>query len=276
MRVEMGEGIVSLVGPNGTGKTNFLEALYFALTGRSFRTGDRRDLIPFGGSFARAEAVVLDERRHRASPARVGQPRRGQAASARRQPGRAGDDRPPPSAGRRLLPRPAQPGQGPAGGAPRASRRLPRRPLARRARACGSATGRHWRNATHCSRASPPAHGAAAELDVWDATAGRGRRGADRRPRRGGGGARRALRVRGRGAGARGRRLDRVRAASAEPGSAEELREGLAERREADLRLGRSSWGPHLDELQISSGSEATVPAPLRLPGRAARPRFWP
>ena len=41
-------GITSLVGPNGAGKTNLLEALYFALTGRSFRTADRRELIPFG------------------------------------------------------------------------------------------------------------------------------------------------------------------------------------------------------------------------------------
>ena len=61
VRIELGPGIVSLIGPNGVGKTNFLEALYFALTGRSFRTSDRRDLIPFGGSLARAEAVVRDE-----------------------------------------------------------------------------------------------------------------------------------------------------------------------------------------------------------------------
>ena len=37
-----------------------LEALYFALTGRSFRTSDRRDLIPFGAPLARVEAVVRD------------------------------------------------------------------------------------------------------------------------------------------------------------------------------------------------------------------------
>ena len=61
LRLELDTGIVSLVGPNGAGKTNFLEALYFALTGRSFRTGDRRDLIPFGGSLARAEALVRGE-----------------------------------------------------------------------------------------------------------------------------------------------------------------------------------------------------------------------
>src|SRR3954447_20697716 len=61
VRIELPAGIVSVIGPNGTGKTNLVEALYFALTGRSFRTSDRRDLIPFGGSLARAEAWVRDE-----------------------------------------------------------------------------------------------------------------------------------------------------------------------------------------------------------------------
>ena len=60
VRVELEPGIVSLVGPNGAGKTNFVEALYFGLTGRSFRTSDRRDLIPFGESLARAEVAVRD------------------------------------------------------------------------------------------------------------------------------------------------------------------------------------------------------------------------
>src|SRR6201996_1716483 len=61
VRVELAPGIVSVIGPNGAGKTNLVEALYFALTGRSFRTSDRRDLIPFGGSLARAEATIHDE-----------------------------------------------------------------------------------------------------------------------------------------------------------------------------------------------------------------------
>jgi DNA replication and repair protein RecF len=34
-------------------------------------------------------------------------------------------------------------------------------------------------------------------------------------------------------------------------GEAEAIRAGLAERRAADLRLGRSSWGPHLDEIKL-------------------------
>src|SRR3954453_1243357 len=56
--VELGDGVTSIIGDNGTGKTNLLEALHFALTGRSFRTGDRRELIPFGGSLARAGATL--------------------------------------------------------------------------------------------------------------------------------------------------------------------------------------------------------------------------
>src|SRR6201995_800182 len=75
VRVELAPGIVSVVGPNGAGKTNLVEALYFALTGRSFRTSDRRDLIPFGGSLARSEATIRDadgiERRLVASVSRT-------------------------------------------------------------------------------------------------------------------------------------------------------------------------------------------------------------
>jgi DNA replication and repair protein RecF len=61
LRIEIGAGVTPVVGPNGAGKTNLLEALDFALSGRSFRTRDRRELIAFGGSMARAEAEVLDE-----------------------------------------------------------------------------------------------------------------------------------------------------------------------------------------------------------------------
>ncbi len=41
------------------------------------------------------------------------------------------------------------------------------------------------------------------------------------------------------------------------PGSAEEIRIGLAERREADLRLGRRSWGPHLDEIKFTAATRS-------------------
>src|SRR5262245_31563339 len=54
-RVELGSPIVVLQGPNGAGKTNLLEAVYFGLTGRSFRTGNDRDMIRFDEQGARVE-----------------------------------------------------------------------------------------------------------------------------------------------------------------------------------------------------------------------------
>ncbi len=58
IEVEIGPGITTALGANGTGKTNLLEALYFGLSGRSFRTRDRRELIRFGSQVARSELVV--------------------------------------------------------------------------------------------------------------------------------------------------------------------------------------------------------------------------
>jgi DNA replication and repair protein RecF len=40
-------------------------------------------------------------------------------------------------------------------------------------------------------------------------------------------------------------------------GSAEEIRLGLAQRRDADLRLGRTSWGPHLDEIKFKAATRS-------------------
>jgi DNA replication and repair protein RecF len=58
LQLEIGPGISSVVGDNGTGKTNLLEAIYFGLSGRSFRTRDRRELIRFGEAVARVELTV--------------------------------------------------------------------------------------------------------------------------------------------------------------------------------------------------------------------------
>jgi DNA replication and repair protein RecF len=55
VRIEIDSGVVVVHGPNGAGKTNLLEALYFGLTGRSFRTGNDRDLIRYGEDGARVE-----------------------------------------------------------------------------------------------------------------------------------------------------------------------------------------------------------------------------
>jgi DNA replication and repair protein RecF len=54
-RTEIAAGLVVVCGPNGAGKTNLLEALYFGLTGRSFRAGNDRDMIRFGEQGARVE-----------------------------------------------------------------------------------------------------------------------------------------------------------------------------------------------------------------------------
>ncbi len=54
----LGPGLTVLFGPNGAGKTNILEAIYFALTGRSCRTNNEREMAAFGKGLARAEAEI--------------------------------------------------------------------------------------------------------------------------------------------------------------------------------------------------------------------------
>jgi DNA replication and repair protein RecF len=61
-RTQIAANVVVVHGPNGAGKTNLLEAVYFGLTGRSFRTGNDRDLIRYGEDGARVE-LELDEGR---------------------------------------------------------------------------------------------------------------------------------------------------------------------------------------------------------------------
>lgn len=62
VNLELDPHLTAIVGPNGAGKTNLVEAIYFGLTGRSFRTGDKRDLIPFGTEYARSRVSVDDDR----------------------------------------------------------------------------------------------------------------------------------------------------------------------------------------------------------------------
>ena len=56
------EGVNVLLGDNGQGKTNVLEALYMSCTGRSHRTRQDRELIRWGADFAavRVEALRRD------------------------------------------------------------------------------------------------------------------------------------------------------------------------------------------------------------------------
>lgn len=60
LELRFGEGVTLLWGPNGSGKTNLLDALYFALAAGSCRTRSERELIAFGQPLARTEAVVRD------------------------------------------------------------------------------------------------------------------------------------------------------------------------------------------------------------------------
>ena len=55
---QLGPGITLLHGPNGSGKTNLLEALYVALAGRSCRTRSDREAIAFGEPMARVEVEL--------------------------------------------------------------------------------------------------------------------------------------------------------------------------------------------------------------------------
>jgi DNA replication and repair protein RecF len=250
-RIELGSGVASLIGPNGAGKTNLLEALYFALTGRSFRTSDRRDLIPFGGQLARAEAVVRDddgiEHRLLASVSRAegrrhlldGSPVDAATAARHRppvavfSPDRLALIKGPPAERRAHVDR-------------FVAARWPSR-AGLRVR-FGQALAQ--RNAL-LSRA--PAGGG--ELEAWDASfaeaaaalvEARAEALEDLAPRFASSAAELGLE----GAAT-------LEFAPRAAGSAEEIREGLAERREADVRLGRSSWGPHLDEVKIAAGERA-------------------
>jgi DNA replication and repair protein RecF len=253
VRVDLPPGIVSVIGPNGTGKTNLLEALYFALTGRSFRTTDRRDLVPFGGSLARAEATVRSEegiehtlmaaisrtegRRHLldgnpADPATLARSRPPVAVFA---PDRLSLVKGPPAERRAHL-------DG------FVTARWPARGELRKR--YGQAVAQ--RNAL-LARLSA-GYGSPQDLRIWDA----------------GMAAAAAPLIEARTAAAAelagpfaeaaaelGLDAAALEYAPRADGSEEELRAGLEERRDQDIRLGRSSWGPHLDELKLSAVGRA-------------------
>jgi DNA replication and repair protein RecF len=246
-QIELGEGIVSLIGPNGAGKTNLLEALYFALTGRSFRTSDRRELIPFGADFARAEVAVRDEDgiEHRllASVSRA-EGRRHLLDGDAAEPAEIARHRPPVAvfSPDRLTLVKGAPGERRAHLDRFVAARWPRRAGLRQR--YGQALAQ--RNALLAHLASGRSGG---DLEIWDATLAE---------------AAEALIT------ARAEAVAELSAPFAEAaadlglpgeaaleyapraaGSAAEICAGLGERREADLRLGRTSWGPHLDELKI-------------------------
>ncbi len=254
VRIELGPGIASLVGPNGAGKTNLVEALYFGLTGRSFRTTDRRDLIPFGGSLARTEIIVRDgdgiDHVLLASVSRT-EGRRHLLDGSPAPPSTLTRNRPPVavfSPDRLTLVK-----------GPPAERRAhldgfvaalwPSRAELRRR--YGQVLAQ--RNALLARIA--PGSAASVDLDVWDAALAEA--------------AAALIAARTEAAAALARPfaeiatelgLEGTAALEYAPrarGPAAEIRDGLTQRREQDLSMGRSSWGPHLDELKISASGRS-------------------
>jgi DNA replication and repair protein RecF len=254
VRVELEPGIVSVVGPNGVGKTNLVEALYFALTGRSFRTSDRRDLIPFGASLARAEATVRDadglERRLLASVSRT-EGRRHLLDGGPADPATLARNRPPVAvfAPDRLTLIKGPPSERRAHLDVFVAARWPARAELRKR--YGQALAQ--RNALLSRLAA--GFGSPSELDVWDASlaeaaaplvAARDEAIAELSPPFAETAAELGLEG--------GASLEYAPRAA---GSAEEIRTDLEERREQDVRLGRSSWGPHLDELKLATAGRS-------------------
>jgi DNA replication and repair protein RecF len=252
VRVELGAGIVSLVGPNGAGKTNLLEALYFALAGRSFRTSDRRELIPFGAALARAEARVRDEDgvEHRL------------LASVSREEGRRhlldGDPADPPTLARHRPPVAVfSPDRLALVKGPPAERRahLDRYLAARWPSRAGLRQRYGQALAQRNALLARLAPGRGGELDAWDAAL------ADAAATLAAARAAAVEELAGPFAAAAadlglGHEVAIVYAPRA-AGTVEEIRRGLAERRQADLQLGRTSWGPHLDELKLELAGRA-------------------
>jgi DNA replication and repair protein RecF len=82
--LRLGPALTVMAGRNGAGKTNLLEALYFACTARSCRTGNEREVIRFGAPLTRLELEAEDARgRHEVSVGfQPGEPKRLRADGA--------------------------------------------------------------------------------------------------------------------------------------------------------------------------------------------------
>jgi DNA replication and repair protein RecF len=79
-----GPSLTVIAGRNGAGKTNLLEALYFACTGRSCRTANEREVVRFGATLTRLELETEDAQgRHEISVGfQPGEPKRLRADGA--------------------------------------------------------------------------------------------------------------------------------------------------------------------------------------------------
>jgi DNA replication and repair protein RecF len=253
VRVELPAGIVSVIGANGTGKTNLVEALYFALTGRSFRTADRRDLIPFGGSLARAEATVCDEdgiEHQLLAAVSRSEGRRHLLDGNPGDPSTLARSRPPVAvfAPDRLTLVKGPPAERRAHLDGFIAARWPARSELRKH--YGQAVAQ--RNALLSRLAG--GSGSADDLRIWDA--GLADAAAPLIEAR----AEAVAELAGPFAAAAaelGLEAAALEYAPRAEGSAEQIRAGLEEHREQDIRMGRSSWGPHLDELKLSAAAKS-------------------
>jgi DNA replication and repair protein RecF len=246
--LELGPGITSVVGENGTGKTNLLEGIYFGLSGRSFRTRDRRELIRFGEAVGRAEVEVVQE----------GEVRHSLLASVSRSEGR-----------RHLL-------DGSAGTPAQIAEHRPhlvvfspdrlvliKGPPAERRAHLDAFLAARWptraplrqeygqvlaqRNALLRRVAAGVAP--ESELDAWDsALVAAALPLIEARAEAAGGLAPHFTEA----SSQLGLESAQLRYAPRSEADSEALRTGLAERRESDLRRVRTSLGPHLDELELS------------------------
>jgi DNA replication and repair protein RecF len=61
VELNVGPSLTVIHGHNGAGKTNLIEGLYFACTGRSCRTSNEREVVRFGASSTRAVVLATDE-----------------------------------------------------------------------------------------------------------------------------------------------------------------------------------------------------------------------
>ena len=254
-RIELPDGVTLLDGPNGAGKTNLLEALYFGLTGASWRTRAERELIAFGADHARVE-VEIRSGSQRSELATVAQRAAGKTRRVDGNPVRSGaTDRAARPAVAVFSPDRLELVKGPP-----AVRRShldqlvsalwPARAESRR-RYGRALAQRNALLARIRAGTAPPD-----SLDAWD------------------------LELAREGAAVIAARADAVAklgtwypelatglglegepelryAPRSDAGDAEGLASELRERREADVRLGRTTHGPHLDEIQISLDGRA-------------------
>ena len=63
LELEFAEGVNLIVGNNAQGKTNLLEAIYYAGSGKSFRAQKTSEMIRFGADFADIDAKVCAQER---------------------------------------------------------------------------------------------------------------------------------------------------------------------------------------------------------------------